>query len=120
MRQLTITLQPDWKNALRQAGARAGRGVAEGRYQGEYLNFEAPAQFFGHLTERRWNLVREMQGADPMSVRELARRVGRDPKRVLDDVRVLIELGLIEKTENERIVCPFTDIHVDMHLAAAA
>ncbi len=55
-----------------------------------------------------------------MSVRELARRVARDPKRVLDDVRVLIDLGLVEKTPDEKIVCPFADIHVDMHLAVAA
>lgn len=120
MRQLTITLQPDWKSALRAAGAKATRGIASGRYQGETLNFEAPAQFFGQLTGKRWEIVRRMQGAAAMSVRELARRLERDPKRVLDDVRVLIELGLVEKTPDDKIVCPFADIHVDMHLASAA
>jgi predicted transcriptional regulator len=120
MRQLTITLQPDWRGALRAAGAKAVRGAANGRYQGETLNFEAPAQFFGQLTEKRWDIVRQMQGVEAMSVRELARRVARDPKRVLDDVRVLLELGLIEKTPDDKVVCPFADIHVDMHLAAAA
>ena len=120
MRQLTITMRPDWKDALRAAGAKAAHGAASGRYQGEYLNFEAPAQFFGQLSEKRWDIVRQMQGTAAMSVRELARRVARDPKRVLDDVRILIELGLIEKTPDDKIVCPFADIHVDMHLAAAA
>ncbi|MDI6746106.1 MAG: hypothetical protein QMD17_03065 [Rhodocyclaceae bacterium] len=120
MRQLTITLRPAWQDALRAAGAKAARGAANGRYQGEYLNFETPAQFFGQLTERRWDIVRQMQGAAAMSVRELARRVARDPKRVLDDARVLLELGLIEKTPDDKIVCPFADIHVDMHLAVAA
>lgn len=120
MRHLTITLQSDWRSALRAVGAKAARGAANGRYQGETLNFEAPAQFFGQLTENRWDIVRRMQGAEAMSVRELARRVARDPKRVLDDVRVLIDLGLVEKTPDEKIVCPFADIHVDMHLAVAA
>ncbi|MDP1524445.1 MAG: hypothetical protein Q8M20_01420 [Rhodocyclaceae bacterium] len=120
MRQLTITLQPDWQAALRAAGAKTTHGAANGRYQGEFLNFEAPAQFFGQLTEKRWDIVRQMQGEEAMSVRELARRMARDPKRVLDDVRVLIELGLIEKTPDDKIVCPFADIHVNMHLAAAA
>lgn len=120
MRQLTITLQSDWKSALRSAGAKAARGIASRSYQGEALNFETPAQLFGQLTENRWNIVRLMQGTDSMSVRELARRLERDPKRVLDDVRALITLGLIEKTADDKIVCPFGDIHVDMHLAAAA
>lgn len=120
MRHLTITLQPDWKTALRQAGMAAAKGVAEGRYQGEFLNFESPARFFGRLTERRWAVVREMQGAGPISVRELARRVGRDIKRVHEDVQVLLELGVIEKSESGGIVCPYADIFVDMHLKAAA
>ena len=120
MRHLTITLQQDWKKALRAAGVKAACGAANNSYQGEYLNFEAPAQFFGQLTEKRWEIIRHMQGASSMSVRELARRVSRDPKRVLDDVRVLIQLGLVEKDPDDRIVCPFVDIHVDMHLAAAA
>jgi predicted transcriptional regulator len=120
MRTLTITLQADWKSALRAAGARAESGVADGRYQGETLNFETPAQFFGRLTERRWAIVRLMQGAGALGVRELARRVGRDVKRVHEDVQVLLELGLIEKTDQGEIVCPYRDIHVDMHLRAAA
>jgi predicted transcriptional regulator len=120
MRQLTITLQSDWKSALRNAGSKATRGIASQRYQGEMLNFETPAQLFGQLTENRWNIVRLMQGAESMSVRELARRLERDPKRVLDDVRALIALGLIEKTSDDKITCPFSDIHVDLHLAVAA
>lgn len=118
-RRLTISLSPDWKSALRAAGAYARKGVEEGRYQGEFLNFETPAQFFGRLTERRWTIVRTMQGAGPMSQRELARRVGRDVKRVYEDVQFLLELGLIEKTGSGEIECPYADIFVDMHLKAA-
>lgn len=120
MRRVTITVQPDWKTALRAAGALAAQGTATGKYKGEFLNFEAPAQFFGQLTERRWSILHFLQGAEALSVREIARRVARDPKRVLDDVRVLLDLGLIEKTLDGKIVCPFADIHVDLHLAAAA
>jgi hypothetical protein len=32
---------------------------------------------------------------------------------------VLLELGLIERTDDELITCPFSDIHVDMHMRAA-
>ena len=43
-RYLTITLQPDWKGALRAIGQAAAKADA---YQGEVLNFESPGHFFG-------------------------------------------------------------------------
>lgn len=116
-RTLTITLRPDWQDALRSAARPAF--LAE-RYQGETLNFETPAAFFAHLTARRWALVHALQGAGEVPVRELARRVGRDVKRVHEDAGALVELGLIERTERGSLFCPYADIHVDMHLRHAA
>ena len=81
-RYLTITLKPDWKGALRamaQAAKKAG-------YQGEVLHFESPAHFCWQLTEKRWEVVRAAQGKGRLSVRELARTVGRDVKRVPEEV----------------------------------
>lgn len=115
-RTLTITLQPDWKAALR---ATAQAAQEADTYQGEVLNFETPAQFFGQLTEKRWDLVRAAQGKDEMSVRELARTVGRDVKRVHEDIVVLAGLGLLERTESGGVVCPFSSMHIDMYLKAA-
>ena len=112
---LTITLRPDWQSALR-AAAKAGSQPA---YQGEVLNFESPAQFFGQLTERRWDLVRTAQGKAPMAIRELARLVGRDVRRVHEDVGVLTRLGLLERTDNAGVVCPYDSVHIDMRLQAA-
>lgn len=115
-RTLTITLSPDWRAALRAAGQRAqARG-----YQGEVLNFESAGSFFGRLTERRWALLHALQGQGEMAVRELARRVGRDMKRVHEDVQVLAELGLVERTDAGGVVCPFAAVHIDMQLLAAA
>lgn len=114
-RYLTITLRPDWQSALR-AAAKAGSQPA---YQGEVLNFESPAQFFGQLTERRWDLVRTAQGKAPMAIRELARLVGRDVRRVHEDVGVLTRLGLLERTDNAGVVCPYDSVHIDMRLQAA-
>lgn len=115
-RVLTITLQPDWRGALRQAGARAHART----YRGEVLNFESPGVFFGRLTERRWELVRNLQEQGEISLRELARRVHRDVRRVHDDAKILIELGLIEKGERGGLVCPYSAVHIDMELRAAA
>jgi predicted transcriptional regulator len=114
-RYLTITLQPDWKAALRTAAHAAKAGI----YQGEVLNFETPAQFFGKLTEKRWDIVRAAQGKGDLSVRELARLVERDVKRVHEDIVILADLGLLERTESGGVVCPYTSMHVDMHMRAA-
>lgn len=113
-RTLTITLQPDWKTALRTSGKRAQART----YQGEVLNFETPGAFFSRLSERRWELVRALQGQGALAVRELARRVERDVKRVHEDVQVLADLGLVERTESGSVECPFAEVHIDMHLTA--
>ena len=111
-RTLTITMLPDWRAALRRAG---GAAQAD-RYQGETLNFESPGAFFGRLTERRWALVTALLGQGAMTVRERARQVGRDVKRVHEDVQVLAELGLVERDDAGGVLCPYADVHIDMHV----
>ena len=114
-RTLLITMTADWQAALRAAGQRATARSC----QGEVLNVETAGGFFGKLTEHRWALVHALQGQGAMSVRELARRVARDVRRVHDDVAVLAELGLFERTDSGGVVCPFDALHIDMRLTAA-
>ena len=114
-RYLTITMHSDWAAVLR-ATAQAAKAKT---YQGEVLNFESPGQFFGQLSEKRWQIVRATQGKGELSVRELARAVGRDVKRVHEDVVTLAGLGLLERTEGSGVVCPYSSIHIDMNLKAA-
>ena len=114
-RYLTITLQPDWKGALR---AMAKTAQAD-NYQGEVLNFESPAHFFGKLSEKRWEIVRATQGKGELSVRELARAVKRDVKRVHEDVVILADLGLLERTASGGVLCPYSSMHIDMYVKAA-
>lgn len=116
-RALTITLQPDWKAALRAAARKAFEADSA---PGDRLNFESAAAFFGKLTEGRWAMIHALQGAGEVPVRELARRIGRDVKRVHEDASVLVALGLIERTERGGLLCSHDDIHVDMHLRHAA
>lgn len=113
-RHLTITLQPAWRAALRDAGKRArGRGC-----QGEVLDFESPGAFYSRLSERRWALVRALQGQRAISIREPARRVGRDVRRVHEDLQVLIELGLVERGAAGGLACLFDEVHIDMRMQA--
>lgn len=51
-----------------------------------------------------------------MAVRELARRAGRDVRRVHEEVQVLTELGLVERDDADGVLCPYADVHVDMHV----
>ena len=105
-------LLPDWRSALR----RAGNATQADRYRGETLNFESPVAFFGRLSERCWTLVTALPGQGAMAVRELARRAGRDVKRVHEDVQVLAELGSIERDGVGGVLCPYADVHIDMHV----
>ncbi len=116
-RTLTITIDADWQNTLRSAARSA---FAANGYQGERLNFETPEAFFSRLTSRRWVLLNALQGAGEVPVRELARRLQRDVKRVHEDAAELVKLGLIERTERGGLVCPYLDIHIDMHMRRAA
>lgn len=114
-RHLTITMSSDWKAALRSAA----HASMAGTYQGETLNFESPGQLFAQLTDRRWELIRQTQGKGPLAIRELARRVNRDVKRVHDDVQALCRLGILERTETGGVFCPFASLHIDMVMEAA-
>jgi len=123
MRTLTISFEPDMDVTMAQFAERAKRGIATGQYQGEHFNFANPALFFGRLTAHRWDIVTCLLGQGAVGVRELARRLGRDAKRVNEDAKILVDLGLLEKTERGALCCPYERIHIDMatpELALAA
>jgi predicted transcriptional regulator len=63
--------------------------------------------------------ARVAQGKGELSVRELARSVGRDVKRVHEDVGTVTTLGLPERTEASEVVCPYASMPIDMYMKAA-
>ncbi|MBI5329665.1 MAG: DNA-binding protein [Betaproteobacteria bacterium] len=71
------------------------------------------------LTAKRWDILRAMAGAGPMPLREAARRVARDVKAVHGDVHALLDAGILDKTEDGKIVFPYDTVHVDFMLKAA-
>lgn len=90
-----------------------------GEASGPRISFETPALLFKVLTGKRWELLKAMTGGGPMTVREAARRVGRDVKAVHGDIRALLNTGILQKTDTRRIVFPFDAVHVDFMLRAA-
>ena len=92
----------------------------EGKPQGDIISFESPALLFKVLSGKRWEVLNIMTGAGPMTIRELARRLGRDVKAVHSDVQALLHAGLLQKTDTGRIVFPYDALHVDFMLKEAA
>lgn len=91
----------------------------KGKSQGSFISFESPAVLFKVVSGQRWELIKMMSGAGAMSIREASRRLQRDIKAVHGDVTALISAGILQKTDDNRIVFPFDAIHVDFLLKAA-
>ncbi len=87
--------------------------------QGEYLTFATVEAMLKTLTSRRWELLKILQAEGPMSLRALARRLGRDVKSVHRDVTALKALGLIEDCA-QGIRVPYDEIEAHLTLKAAA
>jgi len=83
------------------------------------FSFESPAALFRVLSPKRWELIERMQALGPTSVRGLARALERDVKRVHEDVGVLVEVGLVEKTAGGKVQVPYAVIEADFALRAA-
>lgn len=73
-----------------------------GKPQGAFISFETPELLFKVLSGKRWGILRAMQGAGAITLREAARRVGRDVKAVHSDVHALLDTGILEKTAEVR------------------
>ncbi len=94
-------------------------GALEGRPQGTFISFESPMLLFKVLSGNRWELLKVMTNAGPMSMRAAARRLSRDVKAVHRDVHMLLDVGILQKTDKGQIEFPFEAVHVDFILKAA-
>ena len=94
-----------WKSGKRQRGAR--------------ISFATPELLWEVLTAKRWELLKVLCGAGPVSIREAARRVGRDVKAVHGDVTALLNAGLVDRTDSGAIEFPYEAVKVEIMLQAA-
>jgi predicted transcriptional regulator len=90
-----------------------------GKPQGNIISFTTPELLFKTLSGKRWDLLKMMTGAGPMSIREAARRLERDVKGVHTDVHALLKTGIIQRTAKGQIVFPYDSIHVEFVVEAA-
>lgn len=111
----TVTLSVASRN---EVTARALQAFDE-RAQGARISFASAELLWETLTRKRWELRHAITGQGAMSIREAARRVGRDVKAVHGDVQMLIHAGIIDRTA-AGILFPYDAIHVDFTLTKAA
>jgi len=85
----------------------------------ERIAFATPELLWKVLTAKRWDILKALCGAGPISIREAARRVGRDVKAVHGDVTALLVAGVLSHAEGGRIEFPFQSVKVEFMLQAA-
>ena len=94
-----------WKSGKAQKSAR--------------ISFASPELLWKVLTAKRWELLKALCGAGPVSIREAARRVDRDVKAVHSDLTALLNAGVLNRTDRGGVEFPFEAVKVEFLLQAA-
>lgn len=113
MRTVTLTV------AKREAVTRRALETFSGKRRGAHISFESAGLLWKVLTAKRWELLKTMTGGGAMTLREAARRAGRDVKAVHGDVHALLATGVLRRNADGKIEFPFDAVHVDFMLEAA-
>jgi predicted transcriptional regulator len=82
------------------------------------LQFENLELLLKTLTPGRWALLKRLHANGLMSIRALAKDLGRDYKNVYTDVQRLVNIGLIGRAKNNRINVPWDIVEARLLLAA--
>ena len=98
----------------RQMGA-----AFRGEQQGEFIALASIELLWKVLTVKRWEILRAMTGQGSLSIREVARRVGRDVKALHGDITSLANAGVLDRT-GDSVIFPYDAVHADFTLKRAA
>lgn len=90
-----------------------------GEPQGSRSSFLSVEQMWKTLNPKRAAILRAMTGQGELSIREVARRMGRDVKAVHGDVHALLAAGIIDRA-GRGVVFPYDGVHVNFMLGMAA
>ena len=115
MRTVVLEVQ-SVRDSLRETARamRSGRGEREA-----HIGFATPELLWKVLTAKRWDLLKAMTGAGPVSIREAARRVERDVKAVHGDMKALLDAGVVIRTADGAVEFPYDAVKVEFLLRAA-
>lgn len=91
------------------------RGAFEGVRKGyAEHSFVSADLLWRVLTSKRWDILTAMAGAGEMSIREVARKVGRDVKAVHGDVTGLIKNGIVRRGDSGKVIFPYDWFHLNI------
>lgn len=115
METLTIEVATD-----EVMNARIIQAVERGEPQPPGYFFETEEALLDTLTGNRFAILKALSGAGPTGVSELAQRVGRDVRAVHADAQRLVRIGLIDKTEDGKLLFRYSGVHLELDWCAAA
>jgi len=95
-------------------------GAKRGRVPDYRLSFESARTLFAELTPARLDLLNTLRGMGSVSVYALAKAAGRNYSNVHADVARLVELGLVERNDDDTVLVPFDAVEIRMALAQVA
>ncbi|MFT8244321.1 MarR family transcriptional regulator [Roseomonas sp. BN140053] len=99
----------DTKRRVLDAVERAERGEAGAAEN--HISFESWEALTAVMTPRRFELLRHVHRHPEVSVAALSRALGRDYKRVHEDVEALVAAGLLDRPDGG-VRAPFGEIGV--------
>jgi len=111
----TVTLSVESEKSMIDSALKAFSGES----QGEHISFASLELLWKVLAPNRMAVVKVLTGSEPLALREIARRLGRDVKAVHTDVQMLIKAGVLEKADSGKIMFGYDAVHVDFMLEAA-
>jgi predicted transcriptional regulator len=80
------------------------------------VGFEDMGQLLGVFTPQRWALIAALRACGPVTIADLARRLGRDYKNVHTDIAALGEWWAVERGDDGKVSVPWSEIVVDLKL----
>ena len=82
------------------------------------LSFESMTGFLSCLTPKRWELLTVLRKQGHYSIKKLAGVLNRDYKNTHTDVKMLLEVGLVEKDTDGLVFVPWDSVETHLQLAA--
>lgn len=88
--------------------------LATGRHAGQAVySFPSWEALHATLTPNRVALLAALKGRGAVTMREVARLVGRDYRPVHTDIAALLKVGILDRTA-KGVAFPFSDLHIDV------
>jgi hypothetical protein len=108
MKKVTFRIRRQTDAALAGMGERFIKAWKDGQTRGGDIGVRIAVSPLSRADAQALELVERLQPIGPVSVRGLARALGRYVKRVHEDVSTLIEYGLVARTATASFRCRMT------------